>query len=269
MKHEGRKDGKTTSTRGGPQQGTPAAGEASARVAGQRELAGRRYGTGATLQAPDKPGLPPAPPAPRSALHEASARLLGQHGAQITAGAAKVGIPDHAVAAVLLTEGQFSAAPVDDRMPLRFEPYAFFQQTGRWLVATHKDQAAEYRAFQEARAIDPVAAHTSVRMGVAQLAGTEAQAAGFQDAQAMMSALQTDPQAQVDGFLQVVASSEDLRGALASEDWRAVASLRAGPGYGALGYDDALAAGAAAWKSVAHGGEDDDTDAPRKPRRRK
>jgi hypothetical protein len=267
MKHEGGKDGKTT--RGAPQQGSAVGGEASARAGSQRELAGRRYGTGATLQAPNKPPLPPPPPAARSALHEASARLLGQHGERISAGAAKVGIPDHAAAAVLLTEGQFAAAPVDDRMALRFEPYAFFQQTGRWLVATHKDQAAEYKAFQEAQAIDPAAAHTSVRMGVAQLAGTEAHAAGFADAQAMLSALQANPQAQVDSFFQVVATSEDLRGALASEDWRAVASLRAGPGYGALGYDDALAAGAAAWKNVAHGGDDDGSDIPKKPRRRK
>ena len=210
----------------------------------------------------------------KSALHEASAKLHGEHGAQIAAGAARVGIAEHAAAAVLLAETQFAATSTDDRMPIRFEPYAFFQQTGRWLVATHKDQAAEYRAFQEAKGIDATAAHTSVRMGVAQLSGTEAQSAGFETAEQMMSTLQADPAAQVESFFQVVATNDELRGALASEDWRSVATLRAGPGYGALGYDDALAASAAAWRSVTAtvkpgvgGGGDDDPDTPKKPRK--
>jgi hypothetical protein len=261
MKHDGRKDTPTPRS-------APKTGERATRASAQPDLAGRRYGTGSAMQAPDKPGLPPAPPPPQSALHAAAIRMHDQHGAAIAAGAARVGVPASAAAAVLLTEGQFAATATDDRMPVRFEPYAFFQQTGRWLVATHKDQAAEYRAFQEACAIDAGAAHEALRMGIAQLSGTEAVTAGYGDAQAMMTALQHDPQAQVDSFFLVIAGNDELRGAMQGEDWRSVAQLRAGPGYGALAYDDALAASADAWRKVEGGGDDDEGE-PKKPKRRR
>lgn len=247
-------------------------GETSSSPAGRStssELAGRRYGTGAALQAPPgSPDAPPPPAAPRSAtssLHEACGRLHAQHGDRLQFGSEQVGVPTAAAAAVILAETQFAPAPVDDRMPIRFEPYAFFQQTGRWLVATHKDQAAEYRAFYEAQSIDPAAAHTSIRMGVAQISGAEAGAAGFDSAEAMLQALQTDPAAQVTSLFQIIAADDGLRTALAEQDWRQVASLRAGPGFGALGFDEALAASAEAWRKVEAGGGGDDDDSPKKP----
>lgn len=274
MKHGSDKQTPAPST---PRGEAPAGGHGQRAIAGpdagrsaSRELAGRRYGTGATLQAPPgSPNGPSAPPAPRSAtssLQVACGRLHAQHGDRLQTGSEQVGVPTAAAAAVILAESQFSPAPVDDRMPIRFEPYAFFQQTGRWLVATHKDQAAEYRAFGEAQTIDPAAAHTSVRMGVAQISGSEAGAAGFESAESMLHAMQTDPAAQVAGLFQVIAADDGLRTALAEQDWRQVASLRAGPGFGALGFDEALAASAEAWRKVEAGGGDDDTDSPKKPK---
>jgi len=251
----------------------PTTGGSSPAQSSARELAGRRYGTGASLQSPNaaRPELPPPARVSTSNLNEAVGRLHAQHGEQIQRGSLAVGVPAAATAAVILAEHQFAPTAVDDRMAIRFEPYAFFQQTGRWLVATHKDQAAEYRAFGEAQAIDPAAAHTSVRMGMGQVSGAEAGAAGFESAESMLTALQRDPDAQLSSLFNVIAADESLRSAMGSEDWRQVASMRAGPGFGALGFDEALAACAEAWRKVERGGGDDEdeSDAPKKPKARK
>lgn len=194
--------------------------------------------------------------------------LRGAHGAFIAQRSGETGVAAEHAAAVILTESALASDGAKDATKVRFEPYAFFQQTGRWLVATHKDQAAEYRAFEQARAIDPAAAHTALRMGLAQLAGSEAAAAGYDSAQSMWQAMQDNPSAQIDGLFSVIAANTDLRNALAAENWREVAVMRAGTGYAALGYDDALAANATTYRQVSadkgHGGGDDDDGKPKK-----
>ncbi len=226
------------------------------------------------MQTLEKSELAPTPTQPASALHAAAADLLRDHGASLAEGAERAGVTPPAAAAILLAEGQFAAPAVDERMPVRFEPYAFFQATGRWLIATHKDQAAEYRAFAEARAVDPEAALACTRMGLGQVSGLEAQQAGFTDADAMMQQLQGNPAAQVQSLIDLVQATPALQTALHEENWRDVALLRAGPGYAAIGYDDVLAASAQAYKEVSSpigvgGGDDGDAGSDKPKRRRK
>ncbi len=265
-------------------QTTPRAGSVRGGKSSQRApdpLAGRRYSTGAAMRGTgdgDGGGLDAGPVTPADNLQEAATSLHERHGARIRASGAAVGIPETAAAAVILTESQ-SLARADSRMPVRFEPYAFFQETGRWLVDTHKDQDAEYAAFQNACAVDPDAALRSLRMGAAQVAGREAEAAGFDGPQAMFTRLSESADAQLDALFTLVGNDAALQQALAGEKWQDVASLRAGPGYGAVGYDSALeswaeAYGRAATRAAApaHGGEDDedaeDADKPRRKRPR-
>lgn len=232
------------------------------------ELAGRRYETGAALRgARDASAVSAPEPGAASQLQRACADLRERFGAQIDAGAAATGVSAAAAAAMILAERRLGDAKPGG-VPLRFEPYAFFQETGRWLVATHKDQGAEQRAFAEARAIDAGAAFDAVRMGVAQLSGREAAAAGHESPEAMHAAMAQEPQVQVSSLFAVIAADADLREALQAEDWRAVAQLRAGPGYGTTGYDDALAAGADLYRRAekAAGGGDDDEDKPKRTR---
>ena len=231
-------------------------------------LAGRRYETGAALQGARAASAAPAPEAAgASQLERACADLRERFGAQLDAGASATGVSAAAAAAMILAERRLGDGAASS-VSLRFEPYAFFQDTGRWLVATHKDQAAEQRAFAEARAIDPGAAFDAVRMGVAQLSGREAAAAGHASPEAMHAAMAQEPQTQVSSLFAFIAADADLRGALQTEDWRAVAQLRAGPGYGTTGYDDALAAGAELYRRAekAAGGGDDDQDKPKRTR---
>ena len=159
-------------------------------------------------------------------------------------------MPARSVAAVVLAE-QAGLGPLDaGELAVRFEPHAFWQQTGRWVVATHRDQAAERAAFAAAQRIDADAAHAATRMGLGQLAGSEASAAGFANAEAMMAAMRESPQAQIEGLLAVFAGSAQLQAAANDGAWEELAALRAGPAWVALGYHDALAAGAAAWDDL-------------------
>lgn len=207
---------------------------------------------------------------PLSNLHQQAGDLHMRHGAQLGASAGKLGVAESALAAVVLAERQYLPRPVaalGDKMPVRFEPYEFFTRTGHWLIATHKDQAAEYQSFADAKNRDDTAAHLALRMGICQVSGTEAEAAGFATPQTMHDTLQTGEAAQISAFAALVAGHDPLRGALAEADWTAVAQLRAGPGYAALGYDHALAAAATAYGAVSGnfgGGDDDDQPKKRK-----
>ncbi|MCO4761743.1 MAG: DUF3380 domain-containing protein [Myxococcales bacterium] len=254
MKHEGPK-GSQAQKRGVTQR------PEAARGVRDPAMVGRRYQTGAALRSADHEGGVTGRDTV-SSVAQAAADLHARHGETIRDGGQRAGVPESAVAAVVLAESdQVGAA--SEQVALRFEPYAFYQRTGQWVVATHKDQRAEYAAFEQARSVDPDAAHASVRVGLGQVAGSEAEAAGFDDPSAMLSAMQGDEAAQLEGLVTLIGSDDALCSALGSEDWAQVAELRAGPGYGAISYDQALASYAAAYQRTAgpaHGGDDDDDE---------
>lgn len=269
MKHKGPEQQGTQ--RGGRE--TTGRAETGVAARADRELVGRRYETGAAMRSPrtGDPGQEPGAEPVRSSLETAASELHQRHGERISAGAAQVGVPEEAAAAVVLAETANLSGASDARLAIRFEPYAFYQRTGNWLVATHKDQAAEYRVFEQARSAAPEAALESLRMGVAQLSGAEAVAAGFESAGQMFDTMGNSESAQIEGMFNLIANDQELRGAMEQADWQRVAELRAGPGYGALGYDDALAANADAYARAlgrpAHG-DDDDEDKPKRKRTR-
>lgn len=267
MKHDAPKQQQTS--RPAPTSGKTAA---VGRVAPDA-AAGHRYQGAAATRSPGTPVTQPAvtPVAPASELHQAAQSLAAQHGEQIRTTAGKLGVPGENLAAVVLAEGQYLPKTTgQEPLAIRFEPYAFFRETGRWLAATHRDQQAEQRVFEQAKALDGEAAHRSLRMGIAQVSGSEAEAAGFANAQAMMQALTGNPTAQLDAVAQVIAASDPLKSAIGEGDWQGVAQLRVGPGYGALGYDQALAASAHAYRQVIKpGGDDDDDGKPTKRTRKK
>lgn len=232
-------------------------------------MVGRKYDTGAAMRsAQDAAGGVEQATQP-SEMQRVAGSLHEQHGDRIAAGSQRAGVSSAATAAVVLTETSQLRGVSDDRMAVRFEPYEFFSRTGNWLVATHRDQQAEHDVFAQARGIDGEAAHESLRMGVAQLSGQEFAAAGYESAEQMYTKLQSGHDAQIDGLVDVICSDASLQSAMSAQDWHAVAELRAGPGFGALGYDDALAAYADAYKraSFGVGGGDDDDEKPAKPKK--
>lgn len=230
-------------------------------------LAGHSYAAGHALQSLH--GAAPearARPGPSSLQRDAAA-LHQTHGETLAQAAQQAQVPVTSLAAVVLAEQHFLPARVDERMALRFEPYQFWLATGRWLVDSHKDQAAEYRALQEAQALDAPAALQACRMGLAQISGADAALAGYASAAAMHGALSEDPGAQLRALGALAAADVALGDAMRAEDWRTVASLRAGPAAGALGYDDALAGFASSYKPLVYGDGDGDDDPAKKKRR--
>ena len=257
--------GRGESSRGVGQRG----GQQVHRPSGDRSLLGRRYETGAALRSTGAGTSDAQSQDTGSELERVVDTLHEEHGEALVTGSEMVGVPAEATAAIVLTETSQMRGVSEDLVAVRFEPYEFFRRTGKWLVATHRDQAAEHRVFSEAKAIDVTAAHESLRMGVAQLSGQEAQAAGYETSIDMYAGMQSGEEAQIEGLISVIGNNEPLQSAMSSGDWRSVAELRAGPGYGALGYDDALAAYADAYRraSVSHGGGDDDEDdKPKRPK---
>lgn len=267
--HKPRSHGKPAGPTGGSQ--TPLAASAPS------ALVGHRYATGRALTGDGSGATAPSGREHRADLHTASAAALAaRHGPALAAAAAQAGVPAQSLAAVLLAEAAMRREPLDGAAagatPLRFEPYVFWQRTGHWIVATHRDQAAEATAFAAASQVDADAARLSVRAGLAQIAGSEATAAGFADAAAMLASFGADEASQIDALARVTAADPALQAGMQRQDWDAVAALRAGPAWLALGYHDALALGAAAW-AARHGGDDDDGagdgDKPRRaPKRR-
>ena len=237
-------------------------------------LQGHSYAAGQALQSmhsqnaqhPQTAMEPRAKPEASSLVRDAVA-LHASHGDALAQAATHARVPVAGLAAIVLAEQHFLPARVDERMPLRFLPYEFWLATGRWLVDSHKDQGAEYRALQEAQHLDPQAALEATRMGIAQVSGAEAEAAGYASAAAMHAGLAADAGAQVRALGAVAAADVALGDALRAEDWHSVANLRAGPAAGALGYDDALAAFASSYQPFAAGGGDDGPDGPKKRRR--
>lgn len=279
MKHEAPKPQATSAQ-------PRAASRSSGNVVARTDVAaGHRYAGGAATRGGGQPAQSgQVAAAPQSELHSAAIELRETQGDRLQSGAAHLGVDTASLAALVLAERHLLPRPVPgmaESLPIRFEPHVFFEQTGRWLPATHRDQAAEYRVFDQARAVDEAAAHRALRMGVGQVSGMEAEMAGYPSAEAMRVQLATGPDAQIEALLAVVAAQDDLRGALQAEQWSQVAQLRAGPGYGALGYDLGLQAAQTAWQQVASpgphgggkpsiGGGDDDTgdDKPTKRKRK-
>ncbi len=231
---------------------------------------GHSYAAGAAIRANHHAGQGDAGTVV-SEIDTRASELSTRHGGLIGQQADQAGVPTHSIAAVVLAETSLlnTGTQSADGTLLRFEPYTFFERTGTWLVATHKDQAAEYAAFEQAKAVDEDAALHSVRVGVGQLQGDEARAAGFDGPAEMMDAMRGDEVAQIQALSRVVAQDGNLSGALSSEDWAAVALMRAGPAYGALGYDQALASYASAYQRATGYGGDDDDDGDDKPKRKR
>jgi hypothetical protein len=243
----------------------------------QTAVRGGGYAAGQALTSA-REGAAAGPQAQRGGdnLLAAAAALAEHHGEALAQAASSAGIPVAAAAAVVLTElhglelgldAGADGAAAGALMPIRFEPYRFWQATGHWLVNSHLDQATEQEAFDEARGLDADAAHDALRMGLGQVAGTEATAAGFADAAAMYTALRDSPAAQLEALTRVIAADDAVVQAACDGAWDELAAARAGPAFAALGYDDALAAFSDAWQRATDAvpagikpGDDDDDD---------
>jgi LysM repeat protein len=171
-------------------------------------------------------------------------------GDTIAAQAAALDLEPSVAAAVLITESSGAGFGRDGRLKICFERHIFASRTGAWVANTHRNQAEEYRALEEAKGIDPVAAYASISMGVAQIMGFNARSIGYADAEAMFEDMGGSEERQVDGFFAFVAARPALLEAARTRNWAAFARGYNGPAYSRNRYDIKMATYDAAYTRI-------------------
>ena len=209
--------------------------------------------------APGQPANEP-PPVPhdrkkavgKTPSERQAANLYNEKGPLIASEAARIAIEPGVAAACMLTETGGAKAK-NGRMTIRFEPHIFHKYTGKNVEDTHANQAAEWLAFEAAKAIDEAAAYDSISMGTAQVMGFNAGRLGYKDAKQMFDAMAASEDAQAVGFFEFIRTSQALHTAAQEKDWPTFARLYNGPKYAENAYDVKMATHYAAWQKVTQG----------------
>jgi LysM repeat protein len=181
-----------------------------------------------------------------------AANLYNEKGPLIASEAARIAIEPGVAAACMLTETGGLRAK-NGRMTIRFEPHVFHKYTGKTVEDTHANQAAEWLAFEAAKAIDVGAAYESISMGTAQVMGFNAGRLGYADAQQMFAAMSASEDTQAVGFFEFIRTSHALHTAAKERDWPTFARLYNGPKYAENAYDVKMATHYASWQRVTKG----------------
>jgi hypothetical protein len=139
---------------------------------------------------------------------------------------------------------------LDDRRPkILFERHIFSKRTKGRFDATAPDLsnpkkggysiggAAEYERLNRAVALDRRAALESASWGLGQVMGFNAQAAGYTDVDAMITAFAADEDAQLEGAARFILSKPALAAAAAERNWARFAFFYNGSEYAKNKYD--------------------------------
>ncbi len=177
-------------------------------------------------------------------------KVYQKRGAYIAEQAGKLGFESAVAGGVLITESSGSGYGSSGKLKIRFEPHIFHGYTGSWVADSHQSQAAEYQAFEAAKAINEAAAFKSISMGAAQIMGFNAESVGYTNAAEMFDAMQVSEVAQLDGLFSFIAGRPVLVSAAQSKDWHTFAKYYNGPGYLKGGYHIKLANYYEAYKAV-------------------
>jgi hypothetical protein len=114
-----------------------------------------------------------------------------------------------------------------------------------WTSAHYRGGLAEYARLDRAKAIDAATAPQAASWGLFQIMGMNHAAAGFDDVDAFVAAMNRSEAAQLDAFaaflVDTSSGGRSLRDLLAARDWPAFARAYNGPGYRQNRYDEKLA----------------------------
>lgn len=181
--------------------------------------------------------------------------------AQIQASAARMGVEEAAVRAVLRVESRGNGFGPDGRPIILYEPHIFSRLTNRKYDASHPTisyrnwkerpypgaQADRYKQLAEAFALDPEAALSSASWGLFQILGSNFRACGFTSASEFVADIAISHERQLMAFEGFVRTN-NLIDELQRKDWTGFARVYNGPGqvetYGRLladAYNKALA----------------------------
>ena len=160
-----------------------------------------------------------------------------------------VGAPE--LLAVLAVESKNCGFLPDRRPIILFERHIFYKRTGGQFSGSHPDisnpvaggyagLAKEYPRLEAAARLDRTAALMSTSWGAGQIMGFNHQAAGFADADSMVTAMQASEDAQLASVADFI-TANNLTGLLRSRDWAAFARKYNGPAFAKNKYDVRLA----------------------------
>jgi hypothetical protein len=169
-----------------------------------------------------------------------------------------VGVPE--LLAVLAVESKTCGFLPDRRPIILFERHVFHQRTRGRFSDSHPDisspqpggyagLAREYARLERAAKLDRTAALMSASWGAGQIMGYNHKAAGFDDVEDMVAAMQASEDAQLSAVAAFV-HAEKLTPLLKARDWASFARRYNGPAYARNKYDVRLAG---AYKQYAAG----------------
>ncbi len=160
-----------------------------------------------------------------------------------------IGVPE--LLAVLAVESKSCGFLPDRRPIILFERHIFHKRTAGRFSAANPDisnaepggyagLAKEYPRLEKAVKLDRAAALMSASWGAGQVMGFNHKAAGFDDVESMVAAMQLSEDAQLESVAAFL-KSQNLVGHLRSRDWTSFARAYNGPAYAKNKYDVRLA----------------------------
>ncbi len=165
--------------------------------------------------------------------------------------AAKDGYPFAALMALIEVESnEHGFSETTGKIIIQFERHWFQIECKTW--KQHKDatwlnngvgnQCIEWKAFDAAFAIDPVAAMEATSIGMMQVMGFHWKELGFETVGAMWDHAKVSEANQVDIAIRFIKLNPKLDAALKNKDWPTVAYYYNGSGYKKYNYDHRLLA---------------------------
>lgn len=127
------------------------------------------------------------------------------------------------------------------RLKIQFEPHYFKRFTGRVIRNGVEGATAEWKAFNEAAAINLSAAKKSTSWGMGQIMGSNHKAAGHNTVEDMVTAFEQSEFNQLKGMLNFIKADKRLERAIKALDFPNVAKYYNGAGYRKYSYDKKLA----------------------------
>jgi LysM repeat protein len=169
--------------------------------------------------------------------------------------ATSLGVDVAAIKAVANVEAPGSGFLADGRPKILFEAAQFGRLTGdryngshpnissaRWDRSLYVGGAGEYNRLEQAKGLNETAALQAASWGRFQIMGFNHKAAGFDNVQDFVKAMQHSEGRQLDAFVNFIKANPSMHSALQDHDWASFARAYNGPGYAANNYDTKIAA---------------------------
>lgn len=148
--------------------------------------------------------------------------------------ACRIGVEVESLMAFVKVESGGKGFNADGKLVIQFEPKYFFQRTKIMINNGVSNQAAEWKAFNEAFKINPNAAMESTSIGLGQVMGAHWKRLGYKSVGEMWDDAKKGLDRQIFQMAEFIRTDVRLIKALKEKNWHLVATYYNGAGYKAL-----------------------------------